>query len=74
MKPNTLTDMATTTNLVKEITNKELRQILAKYPDDAKINMIQFDYYLDPYSTSIKSISHNPELNTITLEPDPDEL
>ena len=66
--------MATTTNLVKEITNKELQQILAKYPDDAKINVIQFDYYLDPYSASLKKISHSPELNTITLEPDTDEL
>jgi hypothetical protein len=66
--------MATTTNLVKELTNKELQQILAKYPEDAKINVIEFDYYLDPYSASLKKISYNSELNTITLEPDTDEL
>ena len=66
--------MATTTNIAKEITNKELQQILAKYPDDAKIKVIQFDYFLDPYPASLKRLIHNSELNTITIEPDPDEL
>lgn len=66
--------MATTTNLVKEITNKKLQQILAKFPEDAKIKVIQFDYFLDPYSASLKKLSYNSELNTITIEPDPDEL
>lgn len=66
--------MATTTNPVKETTNKKLQQILAKFPDEAKIKVIQFDYFLDPYSANLKKISYNSELNTITLEPDPDEL
>lgn len=39
-----------------------------------RINVIEFDYYLDPYSASLKEISYNSELNTITLEPDTDEL
>lgn len=56
------------------MTNKELQQILKQYPDDAKIKVIQFDYFLDPYPASLKKIDHNPELNTITIEPDPDEL
>ena len=56
------------------MTNKELQQLLSKYPDDAKMEITLFDYYLDPYTSDIKAIQYNQELNTINLEPDPDEL
>lgn len=56
------------------MTNKELQQLLSKYPEDAKIEIVLFDYYLDPYSSDIKDLQYNQELNTISLEPDPDQL
>lgn len=56
------------------MTNKELQQLLSKYPEDAKIEIILFDYYLDPYSSDINNIQYDQELNTISLEPDPDQL
>lgn len=56
------------------MTNKELQQLLSKYPEDAKIEITLFDYFLDPYSSDIKDLQYSQELNTITLEPDPDQL
>lgn len=54
------------------MTNKELQQLLSKYPEDAKIEITLFDYFLDPYTTDIKDLQYSQELNTITLEPDPE--
>ena len=56
------------------MTNKELQQILSKYPEDAKIEITLFDYFLDPYTSDIKDLQYDQELNTITLEPDQDQL
>ena len=54
------------------MTNKELQQLLSKYPEDAKMDIILLDYFLDPYTSDIKDIQYNQELNTISLEPDQD--
>ena len=51
------------------MTNKELQQLLSKYPEDAKMDIILFDYSLNPYSYDIK-VMYDRELNTISLEPD----
>ena len=56
------------------MTNKELQQLLSKYPEDAKIDKMAIRI-LDPYTSDIKVIQYNQELNTISsLEPDQDQL
>ena len=67
--------MATTTNLVKEITNKELQQILKQYPDEAPVILEGYqDKYLDPYSSPVSEVFYDKHNRIIQLFPTEDTL